>query len=58
MGIAPPFTEIIVRFFAANLPDAPMLAVGGPVGLAWAAACLIFSGLLKKRLGTQDGVHA
>lgn len=42
-----PLTAGIVRFWAANLPDAAMLAVGGPFALAWAAASLMFAGYLK-----------
>jgi phytol kinase len=49
------YAEDIVRFFTANLPDLPTLAVGGPVGLAWAGACLVFAGLLKTRRQFKTG---
>jgi len=39
----------ILRFFVENVPDAGTLALAGPVALAWAAACLLLAGLLKKR---------
>jgi len=49
------YAEDIVRFFVANVPDATTLAVAGPVALAWAAACLIFAGLLKTRRKFKTG---
>jgi phytol kinase len=49
-----PFQEL-VRFFAANCPDASALAVGGPAALAWAAACLLAAGILKARLKLKTG---
>lgn len=47
--------ESIVHFFVENVPDATTLAIGGPVALVWAAACLIFSGLLKTRRKLKTG---
>jgi len=49
------YAENVVRFFVANLPDATALAVAGPVALAWAAACLMFAGLLKTRKKFKTG---
>ncbi|MBN1506144.1 MAG: hypothetical protein JW955_04830 [Sedimentisphaerales bacterium] len=49
------YTEPIVRFFVENTPDWPTLAVGGPVALAWAALCLLVSGLLKARWKLKTG---
>jgi phytol kinase len=41
------YAKGIVDFFVANSPSAKALAVGGPVALLWAAACLMFAGFLK-----------
>jgi phytol kinase len=49
------YPEAIVRFFVENIPDATTLAVAGPVALAWAAACLMFAGLLKTRRKLKTG---
>ena len=43
------FIDQIVNFFVANFPSLKALAVGGPAGLLWAAACLMLAGILKKR---------
>ena len=45
----------MLHFFVANFPDAKMLAIGGPAGLAWAAACLIFAGYTKRRWKFKTG---
>lgn len=45
----------LMHFFVVNCPDADVLAVACPAGLAWAAACLIFAGLLKTRLKLKTG---
>lgn len=45
----------VVHFFSANLPDPSTLAVGGPAGLLWASACLVFAGFLKMRCGVKTG---
>lgn len=47
--------EGLVRFFVDNLPDLTVLALAGPVALAWAAACLVLSGLLKTRWKLKTG---
>ncbi len=47
--------EEILHFFVTNLPDLRGLLLGGPVALAWAAACLSFSGLLKRRWKLKTG---
>ena len=39
----------IMRFFAANLPDATTFAVAGPPAMVWAVAGLWFAGVLKSR---------
>jgi len=49
------YAENVARFFVANVPSSTALAVGGPVALAWAAACLIFAGLLKTRMRLKTG---
>ena len=49
-----PFQEL-VHFFVDNCPDVMTLALGGPPGLAWAAACLLGAGLLKSRLKLKTG---
>ena len=49
------YVENVARFFVANLPSSTTLAVGGPVALAWAAACLIFAGFLKTRMNLKTG---
>lgn len=45
----------LVDFFVRNTPDAPVLAVACPAGLAWAAGCLLFAGLLKTRVKLKTG---
>jgi len=50
-----PLVEDIVEFFVANVPSAKALAVGGPVALLWAVACLMFAGCLKTRRNWQTG---
>jgi phytol kinase len=45
----------IVAFFVTNTPDAATVAVGGPAGVGWAAACLAFAGLLKTRGRLKTG---
>lgn len=49
------YAKDIVDFFVANFPSATALAVGGPVALAWAAACLMFAGFLKTRGKLKTG---
>jgi phytol kinase len=39
----------VIEFFVSNVPSFWALVVGGPLGLLWSAACLLFSGLLKAR---------
>lgn len=43
------FAGSILDFFVANFPSAKALALGGPAGLLWAAACLMLAGRLKMR---------
>ena len=43
-----PYAKDIADFFVVNLPGAKALAVGGPVGLLWAVACLMLAGFLKE----------
>jgi phytol kinase len=47
--------ENMARFFVANFPDAMALAIGCPLALAWASACLLFAGLLKTRGKLKTG---
>jgi len=49
------YVKDIVDFFAANFPGAKALAVGGPVALLWAVACLMFAGFLKTRGNWKTG---
>jgi phytol kinase len=41
-------------FFVANVPPWRAVAIGAPLGLAWAASCLAFAGWLKRR-GARTG---
>jgi phytol kinase len=45
----------VFSFFADNFPPWNAIALGGPLGLAWAALCLLFSGYLKKARGVKTG---
>ncbi len=45
----------ILNFLVGNFPDWTSLALAGPPALVWAAACLIFSGLLKRRWKLKTG---
>lgn len=47
--------QTIVDFFCANFPSLRALATGGPVALLWAAACLMFAGILKSRCNWKTG---
>lgn len=49
------YAEGLVRFFVLNLPDLKTLIIAGPLGLAWAAACLLFAGWLKTRRHLKTG---
>ncbi len=49
------YAKDIVHFFVANFPGAKALAVGGPVALLWAVACLMFAGFLKTRGNWKTG---
>jgi len=49
------YAKEIAGFFVANFPDAASLAVGGPVAFLWAAACLMFAGVLKTRRKLKTG---
>ena len=49
------YVRDIVDFFVANFPSAKALAVGGPVALLWAVACLMFAGFLKTRRNWRTG---
>jgi phytol kinase len=46
--------ERFLAFFADNLPTWRELAIGAPLGLAWAFSCLAFAGWLKRR-GVRTG---
>lgn len=45
----------VAQFFSDNTPDLETLAIGGPIGLVWAGACLALAGVLKRRVGLQTG---
>ncbi len=49
------YASSVVDFFVANFPSAKALAVGGPAGLVWAVACLMFAGVLKRRWNWKTG---
>ena len=49
------FAQQIVSFFVANLPGPTTLALGGPVALLWATACLMVAGVMKTRGGVRTG---
>jgi phytol kinase len=48
------FTDRVLGFFIDNFPSWKMIALGGPLGLAWSLAALWFAGRLKQR-GTRTG---
>jgi phytol kinase len=43
-----------IEFLVANFPSPPMIAFGGPLGLAWSLACLWCAGWLKRN-GVRTG---
>jgi phytol kinase len=45
----------ILHFFVDNVPDARTAVIFGPPALAWAAACLLLAGLLKRRANWKTG---
>ena len=45
----------ILAFFVENTPGPEALALGGPVALAWASACLALAAYLKKRRRWRTG---
>lgn len=47
--------ERAVAFVLENVPSPRALAVGGPLGLAWAYACLLLAGWLKRARGWRTG---
>jgi len=49
------FAKDILDFFVTNFPSAKTLALGGPVGLLWAAGCLMLAGHLKIRRRWMTG---
>jgi len=49
------YASDIAGFFVVNFPGASALATGGPPALFWAAACLMFAGLLKTRAKLKTG---
>jgi phytol kinase len=49
------FAHDTLDFFVTNFPSLKSLALGGPVGLLWAAACLMLAGWLKTRRGWLTG---
>ena len=44
-----------MNWFLENIPPWEMILIGGPVGLAWAFACLFFAGWLKRDRGWKTG---
>ena len=49
------FVQTLSSFIAANIPSLKALALGGPAGLFWAAACLMTAGYLKTRKAWKTG---
>lgn len=45
----------ILQFIADNTPPVATVLTAGPVGLAWAVACLWFAGYLKQAHGVRTG---
>jgi len=51
----PPCPQNALVFFTQNLPSWRALVIGGPLSLVWAAGCLAFAGVLKKRAALETG---
>jgi phytol kinase len=49
------FAKDVLDFFIVNFPGPKALALGGPAGFLWAAACLMLAGRLKIRRGWPTG---
>ena len=47
--------DTIILFLITNFPSWKAIAVGGPLGLAWAWSCLFFAGYLKRHQGMKTG---